>query len=295
MVERIGFVGPGIMGRPMALNLLQAGYPVWVYARTPARAVSLAERGASLCPTPRDVGRAADIVITMVSDTSDVEEVLLGDDGVIAGMQEGGLVVDMSTIAPAATRRMAKRFAEQQIAMLDAPVSGGDVGARAGTLSIMVGGDADAYRRMLPLFEVMGSSIVHVGESGAGQVAKVCNQLVVAANIAASADALLFAKAAGVDPAKVREALLGGFAASKVLEVHGQRMLDRNFEPGFKLKLHQKDLRIALEAIADHGLELRCVEAVAAGIQEAVEAGWGEHDTSSVLRVLEGHNGIELA
>lgn len=294
-MEKVGFVGPGIMGQPMALNLMRAGYPLWIYSRTGARALPLAEQGATVCESPREVGAAVDIVITMVSDTPDVEEVLLGDGGVIEGMRDGGLVVDMSTIAPAATRRMARRLAEVGISMLDAPVSGGDVGAKAGTLSIMVGGDADAFRRMLPLFEVMGSNIVHVGESGAGQVAKVCNQLVVAANIASSADALLFAKAAGVDPARVREALLGGFAASRVLEAHGQRMLERNFEPGFKLKLHQKDLRIALQAIAEYGLELRCVNTVAAGLDEAVEAGLGEQDTSSVLRVLEQRNGVELA
>lgn len=294
-MEKVGFVGPGIMGQPMALNLMQAGYPLWVYSRSGARAAPLVERGATACDSTLELARAVDIVITMVSDTSAVEEVLLGDGGVIEGMPEGGLVVDMSTIAPVATRRMAERFAERGISMLDAPVSGGDVGAKAGTLSIMVGGDEDAFRRMLPLFEVMGSNIVHVGRSGAGQVAKVCNQLMVAANIAASADALLFAKAAGVDPARVREALLGGFAASRVLEAHGQRMLERNFEPGFKLKLHQKDLRIALQAVAECGLELRCVETVAAGVDEAVNAGLGERDTSSVLRVLEQRNGVELA
>ena len=278
----------------MALNLMRADYPLWVYARSGARAAPLVERGATACDSARELAGAVDIVITMVSDTAAVEEVLLGDGGVIEGMPEGGLVVDMSTIAPAATRRMAERFAERGISMLDAPVSGGDVGAKAGTLSIMVGGDVDAFRRMLPLFEVMGTNIVHVGNSGAGQVAKVCNQLVVAANIASSAEALLFARAAGVDPARVREALLGGFAASRVLEAHGQRMLDRNFEPGFKLQLHQKDLRIALQAVAECGLDLRCAKNVAAGVDEAVDAGLGEQDTSSVLRLLEQRNGMEL-
>ena len=224
------------MGQPMALNLIKAGYPLWVYSRTAERAQPLVEAGATACATPREVAEQADIIIIIVSDTPDVEHVILADDGVIHGASAGDVVVDMSTISASATRKIAAQLGDKGVEMLDAPVSGGDIGARDGTLSIMVGGKSGVFERVKPVFEVMGKSIVRVGESGAGQVAKTCNQMLVAQHVNAAAEALLLAKKCGADPVRVREALLGGFAASRVLEVHGMRMLNRDFVPGFKAK-----------------------------------------------------------
>ncbi|MDH3282910.1 MAG: NAD(P)-binding domain-containing protein, partial [Gammaproteobacteria bacterium] len=243
MVEKVGFIGPGIMGQPMALNLIKAGFPLWVFSRTPERAAPLDQAGATVCATPKAVAQHADVVISIVGNTADVEEVALGPQGVVAGASAGDVYVDMSTISASGARRIAERLGEREIHMLDAPVSGGDIGAIQGTLSIMVGGKREVFDRVKPVFEAMGKNIVLVGDHGAGQIAKTCNQIVAAAHIAVTAEALLLAKAAGVDPNNVRKALLGGFAASKVLEVHGQRMLDHNFQPGFKAALHRKDLR----------------------------------------------------
>ncbi|MCU0970529.1 MAG: NAD(P)-binding domain-containing protein [Gammaproteobacteria bacterium] len=275
------------MGRPMALNLLAAGHPVAVYARRPEAALPLAERGAVVCQTPHAVAERADVVFTVVSDTPDVEAVLLGPDGVIHGARAGTVVVDMSTVAPSATRRIAAALAERGVDMLDAPVSGGESGAVAGTLSIMVGGRAEVYAQVLPLLQLLGRNIVHVGDHGAGQVAKLCNQVVVAETIAGVAEALLLARRAGVDPAKVREALMGGFAGSRILEVHGQRMLDGNYAPGFKASLHDKDMRLVREAAAELGIDLPGAGLVGRWIAQLVEDGKGDLDSSAVAQVLE--------
>jgi 2-hydroxy-3-oxopropionate reductase len=285
--RRVGLVGPGIMGRPMAFNLLAAGHALAVFARRPEAAVPLAERGAVVCQTPRAVAERADVVFTCVSDTPDVEAVLLGPDGVIEGARPGTVVVDMSTVSPSATQRIAAALSERGVEMLDAPVSGGEAGALAGTLSIMVGGRAEVYAQVLPLLQVLGRNIVHVGDHGAGQVAKLCNQVVVAETIAGVAEALLLARRAGVDPAKVREALLGGFAGSRILEVHGQRMLEGNYAPGFKASLHDKDMRLVREAAAELGIELPGADLVGRWISRLVHEGKGDLDSSAVAQVLE--------
>lgn len=295
MTEKVGLIGPGLMGQPMALNLINAGYPLWVYSRSADRVQPLVEAGATACSTPREVAENSDIVITIVSDTPDVEQVILGDDGVIQGASAGNVVVDMSTISASATRKIAAQLGEKGIEMLDAPVSGGDIGARDGTLSIMVGGKSEVFDRVKPLFEIMGKNIVHVGDVGAGQVAKTCNQMLVAQHVNAAAEALLLAKKCGVDPAKVREALLGGFAASRVLEVHGMRMLNRDFVPGFKAKLHKKDMRIAMEIIDELNMDLPATKLATEGINRAVEDGLGEADTTSVVQILEKKNDVSLA
>ncbi len=284
----LGFIGPGIMGRPMALNLRKAGHPLWVYGRRPETLKPLVEAGATACASPAEVARHTDIVFIMVSDTPDVEQVVLGDQGVIHGARHGAVVVDMSTISPSATRRMAAELAGRGIEMLDAPVSGGEAGAINATLSIMVGGKREVYAKVLPLFQALGKNIVHVGDNGAGQVAKACNQLVVAATIEAVAEALAFARRSRVDPAKVRDALLGGFAYSKILEVHGKRMLDRDFKPGFKAKLHQKDMRIVMEDAHRLGLALPAGAFVAQQLNAVVGRGDGELDSSAIYKIVEG-------
>lgn len=291
MTEHVGFIGLGIMGRPMALNLLKAGYPVAVYARRAESLGALAEAGASVCLKVSEVAAEADVCFTMVSDSSDVEAVILGStgtgsEGLLAGLRSGSLVVDMSTISPSVTRRIAARLHEAGVMMLDAPVSGGEQGAIDGRLSIMVGGPVEALERAQPLFEVLGQNIVHVGASGAGQVCKACNQVVVAQTIAGVAEALLFAQASGVEATKVREALLGGFANSRVLEVHGKRMLDDNFAPGFKAKLHQKDLRILLEGAYELGLALPGAAQTQQWLNVLIGQGDGDLDSAAIYRVL---------
>ncbi len=287
----IGFIGLGIMGRPMALNLLKGGYALCAYARRPEAAEPLVAQGATLSESPKGLAARCEVVFTIVSDTPDVEEVVLGADGIIQGAQPGSVVVDMSTISPTATRRMAQHLKDRGIEMLDAPVSGGEQGAIAGTLSIMVGGRAETFERIRPLFELMGKNIVHVGDHGAGQVAKACNQILVAQTIAAVAESLSLAEALDVDPARVREALLGGFAYSRILDVHGQRMLEDNFTPGFKARLHQKDMRIALEEARRAGCALNGAAHAAALIDALVEQGGAELDSAAVFRVLEEPSG----
>lgn len=295
MAERIGFIGLGIMGRPMALNLLKAGYRMAVYARRDEAAQPLAQAGALVCSNVEEVAAKTDICFTMVSDSSDVEAVILGSrdslaEGLVGGIQPGSLVVDMSTISPSVTRGIAARLHEAGVSMLDAPVSGGEQGAIDGTLSIMVGGPAAALERARPLLEVLGKTIVHVGAAGAGQVCKACNQVVVGQTIAGVAEALLFAQASGVDAAKVREALLGGFANSRVLDVHGKRMLEDDFGPGFKAKLHQKDLRIFLEGAYELGLALPGAAQIQQWLNVLVGKGDGELDSAAIYRVLENLN-----
>jgi 2-hydroxy-3-oxopropionate reductase len=227
----------------------------------------------------------------MVSDTSDVEQVILGDNGVIEGVQAGSVVVDMSTVSPSATRAMAERLRAAGAEMLDAPVSGGDIGAHDGTLSIMVGGPEQAFERVRPLFEVMGKNIVHIGGNGAGQVCKACNQVLVAQTIAGVGEALLLAASSGVDAAKVRDALLGGFAYSRILEVHGKRMLDDDFTPGFKAALHQKDMRIVLEAANELGIALPGAAQVAQFLNALVGEGQGDLDSAAIYRIQRTLNG----
>jgi 2-hydroxy-3-oxopropionate reductase len=275
----------------MAMNLLAAGYELTVHSRTPGPVDEVVGAGAARAFGPAEVAKASDVTIAMLPDTDDVLHVLTGDGGVIDGVSAGSLVIDMSSIDPAPTREMAAAFAARNVAMLDAPVSGGERGAIDGTLSIMIGGDPDAVTNAMPLFEVLGKTIVHVGPSGAGQVTKACNQLVVAATIEAVAEALLLAERSGVDPAKVREALLGGFAGSKILEVHGQRMLDRTFDPGFRIRLHRKDARIVEDAAAATGTPIPAFAVVTGQLQRALDDGDGELDHSALYLELERRTG----
>jgi 2-hydroxy-3-oxopropionate reductase len=287
VTEKVGYIGLGIMGRPAALNLLKAGYPVRVWARRDESMDPLLAAGATPCSSPAEVARQTGIIFTNVSDTPDVEEVVLGDSGAIHGARAGSVIVDMSTISPLATRRIAARLLQQGVEMLDAPVSGGESGAIAGTLSFMVGGKDEVFERVRPLFEVMGKNIVHCGDNGAGQVTKACNQIVVTQAIAAVGEAFVFARRNGVDPGRVREALLGGFAGSKVLEAHGQRMLDRDFTPGFKARLHRKDMRIVLDTAAELGIALPGAAVGAQYINALVGGGDGELDSSAIYKLQE--------
>ncbi|HEY6212583.1 MAG TPA: NAD(P)-dependent oxidoreductase, partial [Vicinamibacterales bacterium] len=242
MAETIGFIGLGVMGKPMARNLLKAGFTVVAHNRSRGPVDELAKEGAKPATSAAEAAKQATVVITMLPDTADVEKVLTEPDGVLSALQKGALVIDMSSISPAATERLAARVAEKGASMLDAPVSGGEIGAINATLSIMVGGDEAAFARAKPIFEAMGNKerIVHIGRSGAGQVCKICNQIAIGGALAGVSEAFALAKKAGVDAARVRQALLGGFAASRVLEVHGERMLIDNYKPGFRAKLYQK-------------------------------------------------------
>ena len=281
----VGFIGLGIMGKPMAQNLLHAGYPLVVLNRSQAAVDELAGEGAQRGASPRDVASRSQVVITMLPDSPDVEAVVLGNDGVAQGIAGGALYIDMSTIAPATARKIAESLGGRGVDVLDAPVSGGEQGAKNAALSIMAGGSEAAFERAKPIFEALGKNIVHVGPSGAGQVTKACNQIVVGVTLEAVAEALALADASGVDPAKVRAALLGGFAQSKVLEVHGQRMIDRNFVPGFKAKLHRKDMNIAAEAGDERALDLVAAKLVRERFDELLAKGEGELDHSA-LRTL---------
>lgn len=283
----IGFIGLGLMGQPMALNLIKGGHTLAVYGRRAETMTPLTAKGAIACGSPQEVAGKSDIIITMVSDTPDVEGVVLGENGVIYGAKPGSVVVDMSTISPSATRELASILAKKGIEMLDAPVSGGDIGAIQGTLSIMVGGKPEVFERVKPVLACMGQTIVHIGGHGAGQVTKACNQIVTGVVMEAVAEALTLASASGVDAGKVREALLGGFAYSKVLEVHGKRMLERTFKPGFKAKLHQKDMAIVLKEAQQLGLSLPAAALVAQHFNAMVGAGEAELDNSGIIRVLE--------
>ncbi len=284
---KLGFVGLGTMGRPMATRLLRAGHEVAVWARRPAALAPLVEAGASACASPAAVARDAEIVFTIVTYGSDVEAVVFGDRGLAAGFAPGSVLVDMSTIAPGLARDIAARLAERGVHMLDAPVSGGGVGAEAGTLAIMAGGDAAVLERVRPLFAVLGKTLVHVGGNGAGQVAKACNQMVMVAAIEAVAEAMRLAAAAGVDPEKVRQALAGGSAGSRVLEVFGERMTRRDFAAGVEARLHHKDFGIVLQEAHAMGLPLPATAAVGQQLNALMAQGWGGCDTASLLRVLE--------
>lgn len=283
----VGLIGLGIMGAPMARNLLRAGFPLVVWNRTPARADALVADGAQRAGSPRELAERAAIVITMLSDSPDVAAVYRGEDGVLAGAVAGKVLVDMSTIAPRVTRELAAEAAACGAAMLDAPVSGGDVGAIEGTLSIMIGGDAEALERARPALAALGTRITHVGASGAGQVVKACNQIVVGLTLEALGEALVLGSKAGVQPRAILDALGGGLAASRVLEVRGPKLLARDFEPGFKLDLHAKDLAIVLDAAREHGVQLPGAALVAELFEAERGRGRGEADNSTVVRALE--------
>ena len=286
----VGFIGLGIMGKPMAQNLLRAGYSLVVLNRSRAAVDELVAEGAKAGDSPRDVAARSQVVITMLPDSPDVESVVLGNDGVAQGIDGAALYIDMSTIAPASARKIAEALGKRGVDVLDAPVSGGEQGAKNAALSIMAGGSDAAFERAKPILEALGKNIVHVGPSGAGQVTKACNQIVVGVTLEAVAEALALAEASGVDPAKVRAALLGGFAQSKVLEVHGQRMIERNFVPGFKAKLHRKDMNIAAQAGDERALDLVAAKLVRERFDELLAKGEGERDHSALrtLYPLEG-------
>jgi len=287
MAMKLGFIGLGIMGRPMALNLRRAGHPLWVHGRRAVTMEPLAAAGALACGSIGAVATHAEVIFVMVSDTPDVERVIAGENGLLSHLRPEQVVVDMSTISPAVTRRLAQELQTCGVEMLDAPVSGGEVGAIDGTLSIMVGGQKATFQRIKPLLEIMGRNIVHVGDHGAGQVAKACNQIVVAVTIQAVSEALTFARGNGVDAAKVRAALLGGFAASQVLKVHGKRMLDEDFTPGFKVQLHQKDLHIVMEDAHKLGIALPGAALVAQHLNALMGSGDGELDSAAIVKIME--------
>ncbi len=292
-MERIGFIGLGVMGKPMARNLLKAGYSLVVHNRSRAAMDELAGEGAEAASSAREVAEKSDVVITMLPDSLDVEAVVLGPEGIIEGVRSGQLYIDMSTIAPATSRQVYEALQQKGVDALDAPVSGGDVGAKAGTLSIMVGGTKEVFQRAKPLFEVMGKNIVLIGEAGAGQVTKACNQMVVALTIQAVAEALTLARKAGVDPARVREALLGGFAQSRILDLHGQRILDRNFQPGFRVRLHRKDLAIALQTGREQSLPLPATAQAADMMDALLAQGMGDLDHSALALLVEQLGGVD--
>jgi len=281
-MKKIGFIGLGIMGKPMVQHLLKADYHVYVYARRPDVVDDLNEAGINICPTIKELASEIDVLITMVSATADVEDILTGKEGIIHTAKSGLVVIDMSTIAPSTTINIAQRLAEKNIEMLDAPVSGGEQGAIQGTLSIMVGGKDDTLAKVLPILKKLGKHIVHIGNHGAGQIAKACNQLIIAETIVAVDEALRLAKASGVDPNKVREALLGGFASSRVLEIHGKRMLEKDYTPGFKASLHRKDMHLALDQASHVGVYMPAAKHATQCIDQLVLKGHSDLDSSAV-------------
>jgi 2-hydroxy-3-oxopropionate reductase len=285
-MSNLGFIGLGIMGAPMAGHLLAGGHTLFAHTRSKVPA-ALAENGAITCANPAEVARRADIIFTMLPDTPDVEAVLFGAHGIAAGLTQGKLVVDMSSIAPLPTKTFAARINALGCDYLDAPVSGGEVGAKAASLTIMVGGPERAFARAKDLFELMGKNITLVGGNGDGQTTKVANQIIVALTIEAVSEALVFASKAGADPARVRQALMGGFASSRILEVHGERMIKRTFNPGFRIELHQKDLSLALNGARALGVSLPNTATCQELFNAAQAAGGGGWDHSGLVRVLE--------
>jgi 2-hydroxy-3-oxopropionate reductase len=288
MQEPVGFIGLGVMGKPMAKNLLAKGYPLVVHNRSRPAVEELVSAGATRATSPADVARHARRIITMVPDSPDVEQVLEGPDGVFSAIQPESILIDMSSIAPATARRLAEAARARGARMLDAPVSGGEIGAINASLSIMVGGDAHAFREVTPILHAMGNPerVVRIGESGAGQICKVCNQMVIGGTLAAVSEAFALARKANVDAARVRDALLGGFAASRVLEVHGERMLNSNYKPGFRARLFAKDLRIATQTLAEHETPAPVSAAVHQLITALVAAGRGDDDYAALATVL---------
>ena len=292
MADAVGFIGLGIMGRPMAENLIEAGHELVVYNRTREKAEDL--DGATVAETPREVAVRSDIIITMLPDSPQVEEVLAGEDGVFEGIGGGGLIVDMSTISPVVTEELAEKARERDASMLDAPVSGGDVGAIEGTLAIMVGGSEEDFERALPLFEVMGAAVTHVGPTGAGQVVKAANQIVVALTIEAVSEALVLGSKGGVAPEKILDVLGGGLAGNKVMEAKREKLLEHSFDPGFRIELHHKDLGIALAAGREYGVTLPVTAAVDQMLETLKMKGRGDRDHSALLTLIEESSAHEI-
>jgi 2-hydroxy-3-oxopropionate reductase len=287
IMTELGFIGLGIMGKPMASHLVRAGHTVHVCDLAEESVKHLCSLGAKACSCCREIAQKSDIIFIMVPDTPDVEAVLFGAEGVAEGLKPGSIVVDMSSISPIATKEFAKKLTAMGVKMLDAPVSGGQVGAENATLSIMVGGPVDVFNQIKPYFERMGKNIVHIGDHGDGQTCKVANQIVVALTIEAVGEALLFASKAGADPAKVRAALLGGFAQSRILELHGERMIKHNFNPGFRIRLHQKDLNLALESARSMGLSLPNTSLAQELFNAVTAQGGSDLDHSAMVLALE--------
>jgi 3-hydroxyisobutyrate dehydrogenase len=285
-IERVGFVGLGIMGGPMATNLMKAGFKLTVWNRTPARAQPLVEQGAALAQSPADVAAASEVTVSCVSDSPDVEAVALGDQGIIHGAPPGSIYIDCSTISPAVARSVADAMQQRDVAMLDAPISGGDVGAKAGTLAIMVGGEAEAFDRCLPVFEAMGKTIVHVGPSGAGQVVKLCNQVAGALNLLAMAEAVTLSRQAGVDPVKMLEVVSAGAAGSWMLANLGPRAVEGDFAPGFMVELMQKDLRLIAETASETRTPLPGSTLVQQLLRVLEARGRGREGTQAIVDAL---------
>jgi 2-hydroxy-3-oxopropionate reductase len=292
VAETVGFIGLGIMGKPMAENLIEAGYDLVAYNRTSEKAGEL--DGATVAETPREVAEQSDITITMLPDSPQVQEVLAGEDGVLEGIKEGALIVDMSTISPVVTEELSEKAKEKGASMLDAPVSGGDVGAIEGTLSIMVGGSEGDFERARPLFEVMGGTVTHVGPVGTGQVVKAANQIVVALTIEAVSEALVLGSKGGVAPEKILDVLGGGLAGNKVMEVKREKMLEHSFDPGFRVELHHKDLGIALAAGREYGVTLPVTAIVDQMLETLKMRGRGDQDHSALLTLIEESSGHEI-
>jgi 2-hydroxy-3-oxopropionate reductase len=291
----IGFIGLGIMGKPMARNLLKAGYSLVVRNRSRTAVDELSKEGAQAAGSSKEVAERTDVLITMLPDSPDVELVYAGEQGIFAGAKPGMQLIDMSSISPVVARKLAGEAEKRGLDMIDAPVSGGEAGAISATLSIMIGGKANAVERAMPIFQVLGKNIVHIGDPGAGQVTKAANQMVVGTTIAIVSEALVLAAKAGVDPAKVRQALLGGFAQSKILEAHGQKMLERNFKPGFRIRLHEKDMKIALATGSEYGVPLMVTSQVAQMMTAMKSMGNGDLDHSGLVRFVEELAKTELS
>ncbi len=285
-MSNVGFIGLGIMGRPMAGHLAAAGHTLFLHSRSGVPQ-ELTARGAVACASGKEVARESDVIITMLPDTPDVATVLFGPDGVAEGLAPGKIVIDMSSISPTETKKFAARIGEYGCTYFDAPVSGGEVGAKAASLTIMVGGPETAFATVKPLFDAMGKNVTHVGGNGDGQTTKVANQIIVALTIEAVGEALLFASKAGADPAKVRAALMGGFASSRILEVHGQRMIERTFDPGFRIALHQKDLGLALSGARELGVSLPNTATCQELFNACCANGGAAWDHSAMVRALE--------
>jgi 2-hydroxy-3-oxopropionate reductase len=288
MLEPVGFIGLGLMGKPMAKNLLKRGFPLVVHSRSAGPVDELVQAGATRAGSPADVARQTKRIFTMLPDSPDVALVMEGPDGIFSAVQAGSILIDSSTISPAVAVRLADAARSRGAAMLDAPVSGGDIGGISATLSIMVGGDADAFAAVLPMLEAVGNPerIIRIGDSGAGQICKVCNQIVIGGTLAAVSEAFSLARQSGVDAARVRDALLGGFAASRVLEVHGERILKENYKPGFRARLYAKDYRIATETLGAHGVPAPVAAVVHQLVTALVASGRGDADYSALATVL---------
>ena len=293
-MSNIGFVGLGIMGKPMALNLIKGGHTLFLNSRSGVPK-ELTDAGGKACASPKEVAQQADIIITMVPDTPDVEKVLFGANGIAEGLSKGKTVVDMSSISPIETKQFANKINQLGCDYVDAPVSGGEVGAKNAALTIMVGAPQAAFDKVKPLFELMGKNITLVGGNGDGQTCKVCNQIIVALNIEAVSEALVFASKAGADPAKVRQALMGGFAASRILEVHGERMIKRTFDPGFRIELHQKDLNLALQGAKAMGVSLPNTATAQELFNSCSANGGAKSDHSAMVKALERMANHEVA